>query len=707
MPAKTSALVAVTAAALAAHGVSAEELQANPIRKVVTMLQKMEKKVAAEGEKDEELFSKYMCYCKNAGNTLGASISGADNKIPQVESAIKEAEASKTQLESDLVAHRSDRAAAKDAMDKASSIRDKEATAYAKVKSDLETNIAALGKAITAVDNGMAGGFLQTNSATVVRNLMMNFDKIADYDRTEMLSFLAGQSSTGYAPSSGEISGILKQIKDEMSASLADATGSEKGSIKTFDELMAAKTKEVEALTQSIEDKSVRVGEVAVEITMMKNDLSDTQEALLEDKKFLADLDKNCETKKEEYEVVKKTRADELAALAETIKVLNDDDALELFKKTLPSASAASLLQSGSKSAAAATKALELIRSAPQGDRKRFEFIALALKGKTAGFEKVISMIDTMVGTLKKEQVDDDDKKEYCETQFDSLDDKKKGLEVAIDNADKGIADAEETISSTKAEIEALADAIKALDKSVTEATEQRQEEHAAYTDLMANNGAAKELIEFAKNRLQKFYNPALYVPPPERELTEEDRAMLAAGGTLAPTPAPGGIAGTGVTVLAEVRVHGADAVAPPPPPEAVKAYAKKSEESGGVISMMDLLIKDLTKEMTASEQEEKDAQADFETAMKDAAQQRAADTKSLADKESAKAESEAMLISHKDALKSGKGELMATVEVIGQLHGECDWLLQYYSVRKEARDGEITALGKAKDVLKGADYSL
>merc|ERR1719253_1842109 len=113
----------------------------------------------------------------------------------------------------------------------------------------------------------------------------------------------------------------------------------------------------------------------------------------------------------------------------------------------------------------------------------------------------------------------------------------------------------------------------------------------------MASDSAAKELLGFARNRLNKFYNPKLYAPPPKRELSDEDRATLASGGTLPPTAVPGGIAGTGVTVLADISEH--SQVKPPPPPEAPGAYKKKSEESGGVIAMIDLLVKDLDKEMT------------------------------------------------------------------------------------------------------------
>merc|ERR1719201_1751684 len=132
-------------------------------------------------------------------------------------------------------------------------------------------------------------------------------------------------------------------MHDEMSAGLASATAAENAAIQAFDELVAAKTKEINALTGALETKMTRTGELSVEIVQMKNDLGDTEEALLEDKAFLKDMEKNCKTKADEWEVIVKTRSEELLAISDTIKVLNDDDALELFKKTLPGA--ASLVQ--------------------------------------------------------------------------------------------------------------------------------------------------------------------------------------------------------------------------------------------------------------------------------------------------------------------------------------------------------------------------
>merc|ERR1719499_1547967 len=111
-----------------------------------------------------------------------------------------------------------------------------------------------------------------------------------------------------------------------------------------------------------------------------------------------------------------------------------------------------------------------------------------------------------MVALLGKEQSEDDDKKEYCALQFDSSDDRKKGLERTISGQDSAIANAKEAIATLSKEIAALEAGIQALDKAVAEATSQRKNENAEYKELMASDGAAQELLAFAKNRLNKFY---------------------------------------------------------------------------------------------------------------------------------------------------------------------------------------------------------
>jgi len=415
----------------------------------------------------------------------------------------------------------------------------------------------------------------------------------------------------------------------------------------------------------------------------MKEDLSDTEAALLKDKDFLKNLVTSCATKMKEWEERSKTRAEELTALSETIKILNDDDALDLFKKTLPSGGS-SLVQVQQSRALLREKALKVVRNAWRASdrhhRPGLDFLVLALTGKKAlsqgMFDKVIKMCDDLVAELKQEQQDDYDKKEYCDAQFDLADDKKKSLERAEKDAENAISKAKEAIETLTDEIKALEKGIKDLDKSVVEATEQRKEENQEFKDLMMADKKAKEILEFAKKRLNKFYNPTLAF---------SQNGQAAAG------------------VFAEVEVHGGARAAPGPPPETWDAYAKKGEESTNVVSMIDALIADLDKEMTEAKADEKNGQEDYETMMSESAAKRTEDSKSLSAKMEAKADAEKTLSEQTEIKKDTNKELWATMEYINSLHHECDWLLKFFDVRKTARTGEIDALVKAKEVLSGA----
>merc|ERR1719456_1228251 len=218
----------------------------------------------------------------------------------------------------------------------------------------------------------------------------------------------------------------------------------------------------------------------------------------------------------------------EMVALADTIKVLNDDDALELFKKTLPGS--ASFMQVAVTSGEMRKRALTALKSRGHKADPRLDLIELAMHGGKMGFDKIIKMIDDLVVDLKAEQGVDDDKKKYCLAEFDKAEDKAKELALDISDLEKAIADGEESISTLKSEIAALQDGIKKLDGNVADATATRKEEHDDYVETLAANSAAKDLLSFAKNRLNKFYNKKLYKAPPKRELSEEERITVNMG---------------------------------------------------------------------------------------------------------------------------------------------------------------------------------
>jgi len=703
--------VAVAVLLVLSTDVAADQM--NPIRRVVGMLQLMQQKVIAEGDKQQAAYDKFMCYCKTNGRVLSSSIQAADDRIEALTVSIKTGSERKQQTQASLKEHTSSRDDAKDTMAKATAIRKREAAAFAKFKSDSETNLAALEKAIPLIEKGMSASFLQTVEASSVRAFAMEKADLPDATREELLAFLSGNDKQNYVPRSGEIVGILKTLHDEMSAGLSDATNEENAAIQNYEALMAAKSKEVATLQKQIEVEMTRIGDLSVKIAGEENDLEDTRESLSADQKFKLELATSCDTKTQDWELIKKTRAAELLTLAETIKVLNDDDALELFKKTLPSASM-SLVQVQVDRSSIRSRALELVKNARAMAKKggvavhpQLDLLALALSGKKAGFARVISMIDSMVGNLHKEQSEDDEMKNYCNTGLDQADDKRKTLENSIADSDAAIADMNRAIEELAQVIAQLEAGIRALDKSVAEATTLRQEENADYKQLMSDDATAKEVLLFAKNRLNKYYNPKLYKTPPKRELTAEGRITVKLGGEVA-TPAPGGIADTGIgAALVQVSSSAGGSVAPPPPPETFGPYSKKNEMGNGVIEMIDLLIKDLDKEMQEADVTEKNAQQEYETMMAESAAKRAADSKSITDKSAEKASTQEALQAESERRADTASEHMNTMKLLSSLHSECDWLLKYFDVRKQARTDEIESLNNAKAVLSGANYAL
>merc|ERR1719271_1228020 len=226
--------------------------------------------------------------------------------------------------------------------------------------------------------------------------------------------------------------------------------------------------------------------------------------------------------------------------------------------------------------------------------------------------------------------------------------------EEAIASSEASIEEMTASSENLAEEIATLQSDIKALDKAVAEATEQRKEEHGEYLTFQTENSAAVQLIEAAKNRLFKFYRPNLHKAEQRRELTEEERVAIAAG---APDPRDaeeavpkGGIAGTGITALAQG--------APPPPPDTWGAYQKKDGKSNGVIALMEMLAKELEDGITESKHEEKTAQNDYERLMEESQKTRAQNVESITSDEAAKADLDTNIESTKAKKASQEAEL-------------------------------------------------
>jgi len=665
---------------------------ANPIRKVVNLMQNMQKEIEADGAKEKTLFDKFMCYCSGGAGDLNKAIADSTAQIEQLTSKLNADSASKAQTAQDLNGHKNDREGATKDLEAATVLRNKESAAFAALKGDMDSNIAAMGKAIPALESGMGGAaLLQVPGVSGLRKIIDSYSKMDSMDRRTAVAFLEG--STDYAPQSGQIVGILKSMKDDMEADLKEAMADEARAVAGFNDIKASKSTEIEMATEAIEAKLVRAGSLAVSVTETTDALADEKDELASTQAFAAKLASECGTKEKEWAERSQTRAQEISAISDAIGIMNDDDALDLFKKALPSSfvqHAVGFLQEKNTKASRLHKAQAMLaglKSKSMNMQLLLFTLGAKLKTKSAGgFDDIVQMVDAMITLLGQQQAEDAKQRAWCEGELEKSANEKAATQTKIGQTDATLGEQNDALSTLMEEINALTAKIAALDKSSADATVMRQEEHQDYVDQMQMNEAAIGLVKKAQNRLNKFYNPVLYKAAPKTEMTMEEKIQSAGS---------------------FVQIRRRSAVAPGAAPATFEGgYEKKGEKSAGVLSMLDTIIKDLENDSKDAGFAEKTGQADYAQLMADSQATRAADAKALTSKGSAKAATEDSLIASKESRGAAVTDLRLVNTAIKDLHASCDFILQNGDLRAEARTNEIEGLKNAKAVLSGAGYS-
>merc|ERR1719331_2200286 len=648
------------------------------------------------------MYDKFMCYCDGNTGEMQKSVEEAAQRITELKAKLESSIAEKDQLDQELIQHKQDREAAQQDLAKATAIREKEHAEYLELTGESKENLDAMTSAVAALEKGMGSGFLQSKTSLMDRlhKILSVAQSLDAYQRTTVTSFLAGKQNPygDYHGQSGEIVGILKAMKDEMDKALNGAVGDEEKAAAGYEELSATKKEEISAAGAAIESKTQRSGTLAVTITTTKGDIKDTTNEMNDTEAFLANLKVECAEKKKEWAVRCQIRAEEVAAISAAIKVLNDDDALDLFKKTLsltqgPAGSQLGFIQQHSAQHNRAQQALQQLQSSKVDQKNlQVQFLENALKSKSVDFSKVIKMVEDMEVVLKEEQASDDAQKSFCDKDIASSEREQKDTEEEIESSAALIEECKEASAETADEIALLQKEIKELDLAVAEATEQRKEEHGEYIQFMEENNAAVQLLQKAKNKLSKFYRPSQYVA----ETTPSPIVL-----SQLPTAHLDLMDNNG---LAFVQVSHKEA--PPPPPETWGAYKKKSDKSNGAFALLNRLSKDLQDGIADAEHDEKTSQKDYETLMSDSQTSRAQKAQSITEKEAAKADLDLKVENASEQKTALEQELLNIKDYLSKLHAQCDFFTENYDVRKAARDTELESLANAKAVLSGANFS-
>jgi len=635
---------------------------ANPLRKVVTLLQNMQKETEAEGDRAQELFDSFNCYCTKTTSELSKSIEAAKAHVSELQAGIEELSGSNAQLEQELKDIAKDIAGATKSVEEATAQRKREAGEYAAESADMTNTIGALDSAIPALKEG-----LETPAAVFVQ-LNTRLGGVSTKN-SRLAAFLQNQNQLE-GTGSDAILGVLEQMREDLKRNLMEATQQEEEAQNTFKEMTGAKKKEIAAGTQETNEKSGRLAGQKQQGADYKADLEDTSVSLAGDENTFVAVTENCKLKTIEFDAAKNARNEELAGISKAVKILNSDEALELFKKTLPSPEAASFLQTHMK-----TRHIKALVSARAPGTITFAQVSMHTNNAKPEIDltPLKNSASEMINNMSEEQVDDDAKMGLCKKELATTAQEKKALSTALLQTESRMGVIANEVAALQEQLKEVVNEIAELDIAVQEATLQRKKEKAEFTSVMSELTMTSDLLLKAKQVLEK-----MYAPP-----AAEEQAFVQESATFDDS-------------LDQFLSQA---------PETVGAHQKQSAAGMGAVGLLSTLIAETKAQQTAEEKEENDAQAEFDKYMKDTTEAKTAKKEDITSMEAAVSRLEETLQDQKSVHSETQDEMDSVVSKEHALHSECDFLLENYDDVKKARTDEIESIKNAIAILSGADF--
>merc|ERR1719313_1341001 len=432
-----------------------------PVQKVARLLTEMKDQLDADAKSDEELFEKLGCFCATNKKDKTEAVSAAEKAIVSYKQSIEELTAKSAEYSAAIMRLDGEIAKAQAALDQATSIREKENGEFTDSEKELMESLASCTAAIETLSGHNA--FLQVSAKEEVHKklkatVLKHQDVLAPSQRRLMLSFLEKpMGNKSYNSRSGDIFGVLNQMKETFETSLAAERSEEKTAVSDFEALSASKTKEITARKEQVLDKTAALSAAKEELAHSKHELARTRDQLSADQKFLIDLDTRCADADTEYQERMKMRSTEMAAVSEALAIVMDDASRDLFADTYGVFTQTRAVKTDRRGEHAAT-----LLSAAAKKTKNAALLELSNKARRDSFEKVTGMIDTMVADLKKEQEDEYKHQQFCAAEL------AENEQQQSDTKDK-ISDLTAEIEESTAKVETLAEEIAELQKQIGE----------------------------------------------------------------------------------------------------------------------------------------------------------------------------------------------------------------------------------------------
>jgi len=636
-----------------------------PVSKVITLLKDMLIQLQKEAEEDEDIYDKLACWCETNDREKTKAIKEAEEKIDMLISKIEELTGLSAQLSTEIKNLEKDIAKDQNSLDQATGIRKKELAEFNEEEKDLLQAITSLKAAIAVLSKHHASllqmpqqhilGVAATLQHEMKKHASLLEGVLTHSQRRTVAAFLQA-SKHSYAPQSGEIFGILKQMLETFESNISGAQKDELAAQKAYEELKASKEAEIAAATESKNKKAGELADTDEKLANLKTDLDDTRAKLSADEQYLMMLKEKCEMTDKEWEERTKTRQLEMEAVSKALAILSSDDAHDTFTRTF-----SFVQEEGASTRAMRFQAVDVLTAVAKKIQSP-RLAAIASKVRLDAFTRVKKAIDDMIAQLLKEKADEIKHKDFCVDEFNQ------NL-VSTERKDREKSDLTAKIEDLKMTIETLTKEIAALKAENAEmevqlkrAGENREKENKEFQLTVADQRATQKLLQAALAVLKGFY---------------EKKAAL---------------------------MQSQQAPAGPPPPPGFKEY-KKNENSGGVMGMIEQIIKDAKAMEAEAIRDEEQAGKSYEDFVMDTNASIEAAKKSIVEKSAQKAQAETDLTEAEEALAAAELELEQLANYNLQLHQSCDFIQKNFEIRQTARDEEIEALKQAKAILSGAKF--
>mmetsp|Transcript_157945 Transcript_157945/g.274206 ORF Transcript_157945/g.274206 Transcript_157945/m.274206 type:complete len:700 (+) Transcript_157945:62-2161(+) len=654
--------------------------KARPVSKVIALLKDMLKELEKEADEDEEIYDKIACWCETNDKEKTAAIKAAEAKIADLESKIAQYTAKSAQLGTEIKGLEKEMAANQAALDQATSIREKQLAEFNAEEKDLLESISALKAAIVVLSKHHSSllqiprSHLMGVVASVQREMQKHANILAGVlthsERKAMSAFLQAPQDyfdstptfkQAYAPQSGDIFGILSQMKETFESNLSESSKEEMANSKAYEELKAAKEAQIAANADQISKKTMELANTDEKNAQAKQDIEDTKASLSADEQFLMMLKEKCSLTDKEWEDRQKTRQMEMKAVSEALSILSSDDAHDLFTKTFNP----TLLQESSMNTERRAEASKLLSRVAQKLHSS-QLASLAVSVRLDVFTQVKKAIDDMIAQLLVEKADEIKHKDFCvgELNQNQLDTEK----YSRDKEDlvAKLADLELTIKTLGEDITNLNSQIGELQVQLKRAGEDREKQNKEFQDTIADQRATQKLLAQALTILKGFYDTKA------TSLLQRQQKQEPAG---------------------------------PPPPPGFQAY-EKNAASGGVLSLIQQIISDAKAMEAEAIHDEDAAQKAYEDYVKDTNASIDSKSKEIVHKSKAKAKAEGDQVEAMDSKEAVELQLTQLANSNADTRKSCDFVLNNFDIRQTARDEEIEALKQAKAILSGAKFT-